>query len=151
MTTIFSKIIRREIPSYILYEDKLVIAFLDISQTTKGHTLIATKEIYSSLEEVPFHVFTHLFGVSHKIAKLLIKTFKAQGMNILNNNGVIAGQTIFHFHVHLIPRFSNKEIEFFFVDKSNQLQKNDYLKIQKQILENMRLDSINFNSNNQKL
>lgn len=66
MSTIFTKIIKKEIKGYIIYEDELVIAFLDIIQATKGHTLVVTKEEYVTIEEVPENVFRHLFGVVQK-------------------------------------------------------------------------------------
>ncbi|MDV3168126.1 MAG: HIT family protein [Candidatus Phytoplasma stylosanthis] len=137
MNTIFTKIIKKEIPGYILYEDKIVIVFLDIIQATQGHTLVATKEEYINIQDIPENVFQHIFMIVHKISKVLIKTFNCSGINLLNNNGLISGQTIQHYHVHLFPRFSSEELKIIFNDNSNKLKKNDYEKIRDKILKNL--------------
>ncbi|KXT29100.1 HIT domain protein [Candidatus Phytoplasma oryzae] len=139
MVTIFTKIINKEIPSYIIYEDKFVISFLDINPLTKGHVLVATKEEYSSIFEVPDFILMHMFVIIKKISKILIKTFNAKGLNLINNNGKVAGQTIFHYHVHLIPRFHNKEVNFSFNNHNYKLKENDYKIIQQNILKNLNL------------
>ncbi|MDW3617926.1 MAG: HIT domain-containing protein [Candidatus Phytoplasma pruni] len=136
MSTIFTKIIRREIPGYILYEDDLVVAFLDVSQNTKGHTLAATKEEYANIHAVPTEILKHLFGVVQQMSHVLVQTFNAEGINLLNNNGAIAGQTVFHFHVHLLPRYNEKELIIDTVNHMNQLTKTDYQEIQNSILQN---------------
>ncbi|QTX03127.1 diadenosine tetraphosphate hydrolase [Candidatus Phytoplasma luffae] len=137
MSTIFTKIIKREIPGYIIYEDDLVIAFLDIIQATKGHTLVVTKDEYITIEEVPENVFQHLFMIVQKISKALIQTFRCPGINLLNNNGICSGQQIPHYHVHLLPRFSLEEIKMIFNNNSNNLKSNDYEKIKFKILNNL--------------
>ncbi|AGL90456.1 Diadenosine tetraphosphate hydrolase [Candidatus Phytoplasma australiense] len=137
MSTVFTKIIQKEIPSYPLYEDNLLIAFLDITQATKGHTLVVTKKEYRNIEEVPEEVFIHLFKIVHKISKALIKTFQLQGINLLNNNGSVAGQTVFHYHVHLLPRFCKKEIGVMLKNNANNLKISDYKKVQQAILMNL--------------
>jgi len=119
MSKIFSKIITKEIPAHFVYEDDYVVAFLDISQATKGHTLVVPKVAYKDIFEVPEKTASHLFGVSVKIAKAIQKAFGVDAMNILSNNGASAGQTVFHFHIHLIPRYQ-KEDENFFKLKNNQ-------------------------------
>ncbi|CAP18318.1 Diadenosine tetraphosphate hydrolase (AppppA hydrolase [Candidatus Phytoplasma mali] len=135
--TIFTQIINRQIPSYIIYEDNKVISFLDINQFTKGHTLIVTKQEYTNITEVPENTFLHLFKIVQKISKTLIKTLKPKGLNIINNNGIIAGQTIFHFHIHLLPRFNEKEIIFNF-NKNSKLNSEYFTKIQKNIINNIK-------------
>ncbi|WP_225696007.1 HIT family protein [Candidatus Phytoplasma sp. AldY-WA1] len=137
MSTIFTKIIKKEIKGYIIYEDELVIAFLDIIQATKGHTLVVTKEEYVTIEEVPENVFQHLFGVVQKISKILIKTFNCKGINLLNNNGFISGQRVFHYHVHLLPRFSSDEIKIILPHNINKMKENDYQTIVKSIRMNL--------------
>ena len=106
---IFCKIINKEIPGHIIYEDEHVLAFLDISQSTKGHTLIIpknhAKDIFSMTEDDMALIFT----VVPKLAKALKETFNANGLNIVNNNGEAAGQTVFHYHVHLIPRYDETD------------------------------------------
>jgi histidine triad (HIT) family protein len=127
MPSIFSKIILREIPAHIVYEDDHVIAFLDISQATKGHTLVVPKVEYKDIFEVPEKTASHVFGVAVKVAKAIQKAFGAHAMNILSNNGETAGQTVFHFHLHLIPRYEKAD-ENFFKLKNNQgnLSSDDY-------------------------
>lgn len=110
MPTIFTKIINREIPSHIVYEDDLVIAFLDISQTTKGHTLVVPKKHYKDILDIDTNLLKHLIAVSQKLSKTLVDVFLAKGINILNNCGSTAGQTVFHFHIHLIPRYDENDI-----------------------------------------
>lgn len=137
MSTIFTKIIKKEIPGYVIYEDELVISFLDIIQATKGHTLVVTKEEYKNIEDVPPNVFQHLFGIVQKISKILIKTFNCKGINLINNNGVTAGQQIFHYHVHLLPRFSHEDMKIIFNDNSYKLTNHNYQELLKQILSNL--------------
>lgn len=106
---IFCKIISGDIPSYKIYEDDETLAFLDITQTTKGHTLVIPKNhVRNVLEMTPDEAAT-LFSKVPVIATNLVEKLGASGLNILQNNEVIAGQTVFHAHVHLIPRFSEDD------------------------------------------
>lgn len=127
MPSIFSRIILKEIPAHFVYEDDLVVAFLDISQATKGHTLVVPKVEYKDIFEVPEKTASHLFGVAVKLSKAIQKAFGAHAMNILSNNGEMAGQTVFHFHIHLIPRYDRSD-ENLFKLKNNQgkLSVDDY-------------------------
>lgn len=147
MSSIFTKIIKKEISSYILYEDDIVMSFLDITQSTKGHTLVITKKEYINIKEVPEKVFIHLFNIVHKLSKVLMETFDASGLNLINNNGMVAGQTIFHFHVHLIPRFDLNEIKVNVIKKINNLKTSYFQTIQKQILSNISKTSLNMKNN----
>lgn len=110
MKTIFTKIIEREIPSHIVYEDDLVIAFLDISQATPGHTLVVPKKEYRNIFELDDKIAGHLYQVVVKLAKAINLALKPEGLNILNNNEAVAGQTVFHYHIHLIPRYKENDI-----------------------------------------
>lgn len=112
MSTIFNKIIKKEIPAKIIYEDDDVLAFLDISQNTKGHTLVIPKEETKSLLTASPDIVSKVFVVAQKIAKDLVDIFEADGVNLLTNAGEIAGQSVFHFHVHVIPRYSISELQF---------------------------------------
>ncbi len=112
MSTIFNKIIKKEIPAKIIYEDDDVLAFLDLSQNTKGHTLVIPKEETKSLLTASPDVVSKVFVVAQKIAKDLVDIFEADGVNLLTNAGEIAGQSVFHFHVHVIPRYSISELQF---------------------------------------
>jgi len=126
MPTIFSKIIAREIPAHFVYEDDLVAAFLDISQATKGHTLVVTKALYPTIFDVPEDVAAHLFSVATKLAKGIQKAFNVQALNILSNNGEASGQTVFHFHLHLIPRYAKEELTFQLKNNTGNLSLDDY-------------------------
>lgn len=126
METIFTKIVERKIPSHIVYEDDLVIAFLDITQSTKGHTLVVTKSPYENILEVPEDVLKHLFGVVQKLSKGIQQAFNPSGINLLNNNGSTAGQTVFHYHVHIIPRYDKEEITIKLNDTSKTITADDY-------------------------
>ncbi len=112
MSTIFTKIIKREIPANIIYEDDLVIAFLDISQATLGHTLVVTKREYKNIFELDDKISAHLYKVVVKLSKAINKAFNPSGLNILNNNGQVAGQTVFHYHIHIIPRYNESDVNF---------------------------------------
>lgn len=126
MKSIFTRIIDREIPAHIVYEDEKVIAFLDISQATKGHTLVVPKEAYSNLYEMPEELASDVMKVSIRLAKAIKKAFNPEGLNLLNNNGEIAGQSVFHFHVHLIPRYEKNDVLFSFVNHMQDLKTEDY-------------------------
>lgn len=102
---IFCKIINGEIPSAKVYEDEDVFAFLDISQVTKGHTLVIPKAHHANVYELPEDVAGKLFAVIPKITNAVKKAYNPIGLNLLNNNGEAAGQTVFHYHLHIIPRY----------------------------------------------
>ena len=113
---IFCKIINHEIPSYKVYEDEVVYAFLDLSQTTKGHTLIVPKKHVKDIFEYDDQLASEVFARVPKIARALEKALpEMEGLNIVSNNKEIAYQSVFHSHIHLIPRYSNDDtfkIEF---------------------------------------
>ena len=106
---IFCKIIAGEIPSSKVYEDNQVVAFLDISQVTPGHTLVVPKQHFRNLLEMDADNTSQLFARVPDIARKVMKATGAKGMNILNNNEEIAGQTVFHTHVHLAPRYEETD------------------------------------------
>ena len=99
---IFCKIISGEIPSSKVYEDDKVLAFLDISQATKGHTLVIPKEHVRNILEMSAETAETVFSRVPKIARAVQKATRAIGMNILNNNEEVAGQTVFHAHDYRI-------------------------------------------------
>jgi histidine triad (HIT) family protein len=101
---IFCKIIKGELPAAKVYEDEHVLAFLDISQVTKGHTLVIPKVHTENVFTLTPDMASRLFSVVPTIANALNKAFSPAGLNLLNNNGEAAGQTVFHYHLHLIPR-----------------------------------------------
>lgn len=106
---IFCKIVNGEIPCHKLYEDDHVLAFLDISQVTKGHALVISKEHYENFLATPKDVMHHVYDVAQRIGQVQIQMFNAKGVNILTNCYEEAGQTVMHFHVHVIPRYSSKD------------------------------------------
>lgn len=110
MDCIFCKIRDGEIPSYKVYEDENVLAFLDITQGTKGHTLIIPKKHVANIYEIDEETATNVFKVVPKIAKALKEAFNPIGLNIINNNDQPL-QSVFHFHIHLIPRYENDGME----------------------------------------
>ena len=109
MKDIFCKIIDGEIPCSRVYEDDDVLAILDISQTTKGHTLVMPKAHCDSLLSCPKDLLNKVMAVAQRIGQAEISVLGAKGVNILANCGEVAGQTVPHFHVHVIPRYIGGE------------------------------------------
>ncbi|MFX0035042.1 MAG: HIT family protein [Candidatus Hermodarchaeota archaeon] len=101
---IFCKITFKEIPSKIIFENNLNLAFLDISPISKGHVIVIPKNHYSNLEDIPEYDLTELYKVVKFLATKIHEKLKIDGYNILQNNFEAAGQVIQHFHVHIIPR-----------------------------------------------
>ena len=102
---IFCSIIKGDIPCAKVYEDEHVLAFLDLSQVTKGHTLVIPKVHKENVYELTPDIAKHIFEAVPKIANAIKAEYNPIGLNILNNNGEHAGQSVFHFHMHLIPRY----------------------------------------------
>lgn len=116
---IFCKIAQGEIPSAKVFENEHVIAFLDISQVTKGHTLVIPKVHKENLFELTPEIAKNIFAAVPEIANALKIVYNPIGLNMVNNNGEAAGQTVFHYHVHLIPRYGKGD-GFGAVWKNNQ-------------------------------
>ena len=112
MTSIFTKIIQREIPATIIYEDEEHIAFLDIQPFEKWHTLVVPKKEYETIMDMPEDAYLALQKIVLKIAKHYETTLWC-GINIVQNNKAIAGQTVFHVHFHIIPRLQDNGFVFF--------------------------------------
>lgn len=104
---IFCKLANGDIPTNTLYEDETFRVFLDASPATKGHCLIVPKDHYADLEELDETVASKVFPLAKKMMKLLKEKLGWDGFNVVQNNGEVAGQTVFHFHTHLIPRYIN--------------------------------------------
>ena len=110
---IFCKIIDREIPSKIVFESNLNLAFLDIFPISRGHTIVIPKNHYVNLEDIPDDKLSELFKSVKKIATIIHNKLKIDGYNILQNNYKAAGQDINHIHVHIIPRnLDEKRLRF---------------------------------------
>ncbi len=105
MKDVFCKIIDGEIPSSVVYEDDDVLAILDISQTTRGHTLVMPKKHCDSFLSCPQEEMHKVMDVARRIGQAEISILGAKGVNILTNVGEVAGQSVPHFHVHVIPRY----------------------------------------------
>ena len=101
---IFCKIVNREIPSKIIFENDFTLAFLDISPISNGHTIIIPKNHYSNLEDISDNDLSEVYKVAKLLAIKIRKALNVDGYNVLQNNFIAAGQVIKHFHVHIIPR-----------------------------------------------
>ncbi|MEW5797756.1 MAG: HIT family protein [Bacteroidota bacterium] len=112
MSTIFTKIINREIPAEILYESDSVIAIIDIMPIHFGHALIIPKKEYKNFLEVPETELGNLMIVTQKVARALVQAFNLEGFNFFANNGEVAGQSVYHFHIHVTPRYKDDGISF---------------------------------------
>jgi len=105
MDCIFCKIVAGEVPSYCIYEDELFKVILDAYPSSVGHSLILTKKHYENVYELPEKEAAALMPLAAKISKKLKTSLGCEGLNILQNNGKVAGQVINHYHLHLIPRY----------------------------------------------
>ncbi len=104
---IFCKIANGEIPSRTLYEDEDFRVIMDLAPATKGHSLILPKEHYKNIYEIADDTAAKVLPLAKKMAALITEKLGADGFNIVQNNNEVAGQTVFHFHVHLIPRYND--------------------------------------------
>ena len=104
---IFCKIVAGDIPSRSVYEDKQVLAFMDIMPMVKGHTLVIPKAHYESLEDTPAEVLERVIRVVQRVAKAQTRGLGAEGVRIVQSNGAAAGQVVPHIHFHVVPRFGN--------------------------------------------
>lgn len=136
---IFCKIVEGSIPGEKVYEDEHVIAFMDIMPATKGHVLLIPKTHRENLYELTEEEASNLFKVAPKIANALKEEFQPVGLNLLQNNGSFAGQSVFHFHMHFIPRYDksdgfqpefNSKVEQFPMEVVSELANNIKLRLQ---------------------
>lgn len=120
---IFCKIAAGEIPSRKIYEDKDLIAIMDLSPTSKGHSLIIPKEHYTNIYDIDEEIAGKVMKTAKKLATKMTVALNCDGFNLLQNNGETAGQTMFHFHMHLIPRYKdadNNKLKFTSVSFSDE-------------------------------
>ena len=131
---IFCKIVNGDIPSAKVYEDEHVLAFLDIGQVTKGHTLVIPKVHKENVFELTDEIASNVFKAIPKIANGIKLAYDPIGLNVLQNNGEAAGQSVFHFHMHLIPRYGTGD-GFGAVWKTHQddYSQDDYQRISAEI------------------
>ena len=106
---IFCKLANGEIPTNTIYEDEDVRVFMDASPATKGHALVVPKEHYADIYEIDPEILAKVVKVGQKVIKHASKVLGCDGYNLVQNNGEVAGQTVFHFHMHLIPRYKNMD------------------------------------------
>lgn len=108
---IFCKLANGEIPTNALYEDDIVKVIFDANPAAKGHVLILPKEHFDNIYELDDDTAAHVFKVAAKISKAYKKALDFDGLNIVQNNGEVAGQTVFHFHMHIIPRIKGDTVK----------------------------------------
>ena len=104
---IFCKIANGEIPTNTIYEDERFRVILDLGPATKGHALILPKDHYKNLYEIPDETAGKVMKLAKKMAIRMPDKLQADGFNLVQNNNEVAGQTVFHFHLHLIPRYND--------------------------------------------
>lgn len=103
---IFCKLANGDIPTNTVYEDENFRVILDLSPATKGHALILPKNHYKNLYELPEETAADVMKLAKKMAVMMTEKLHADGFNLVQNNNEVAGQTVFHFHLHLIPRYN---------------------------------------------
>jgi histidine triad (HIT) family protein len=136
MDCIFCKIITGEIPAYKVFENDDVLAFLDISQATRGHTIITSKQHFKNIYELDRETSAKLFAVVPEIARAIKAAFNPIGLNVLVNTDKPL-QSVMHIHIHLIPRYEDDEVKMSFVNHMKDLSKDDFEAIQKKITEKL--------------
>ncbi|MCX6136723.1 MAG: HIT domain-containing protein [Ignavibacteriales bacterium] len=112
MSCIFCDIITRKIPAEILYENECALSILDINPIHYGHALIIPKRHHRDFLEVGTDELSGIMQAVHTVSHALVKAFKLEGFNFFANNGAVAGQSVFHFHIHVTPRYHNDNIRF---------------------------------------
>jgi len=133
---IFCKIANNELPSYKVYEDEFVLAFLDINPTTLGHTLIIPKKHYENIFEIEDNVLKKIAEVSKIIANNMRKNLEdVKGVNIFQSNGLVAEQVIMHYHMHVIPRRETDSFKINNCLRNLQIEDNKF----KEILEKIKI------------
>lgn len=125
---VFCKIINKEIPSSTVYEDDNVLAILDLSQATYGHTLVMPKKHVETFLDLDKETLINVFSVTQDLAIKIKDKLGASGVNILNNSYPVAGQSVMHMHVHIIPRYSSQDdFKVVNVDHSNSIKLSEVL------------------------
>lgn len=129
---IFCKIANGEIPSKTIYEDEEFRIILDLGPATKGHALILPKEHYADLFQLPEETAKKAIVLAKKLGSQMVDKLHADGFNLVQNNGEAAGQTVFHFHMHLIPRYKDDNQKIGWVP--GKPEEKELEEIQKQIM-----------------
>ena len=110
MSCIFCEILNGDIPSNKVFENDNFIAILDAFPANEGHTLVIPKKHFENIFEIDEEVLKEGYAIAKRIASSIKKSLNIENINILQNNGVLAGQTVNHFHIHVIPRLENDTI-----------------------------------------
>ncbi len=105
MASIFTRIVNGEIPAAKVYEDEHTLAFMDINPATRGHILVICKQEHADLYSIAPEALAAVAHTTQRVARAIEAVLRPDGLNIVQNNGAAAGQTVFHYHVHLIPRW----------------------------------------------
>ncbi|MEE8116229.1 MAG: HIT family protein [Gemmatimonadales bacterium] len=113
---LFCSVIQRVMPGSFVYEDDRALAFLDMYPVNSGHTLVVPKTHMADLRDCPPDLAAHLFAVSTRLAPAVVAAVEADGFNVWTANGRAAGQTVFHLHLHILPRFTTDAFGFRFPD-----------------------------------
>lgn len=133
---VFCKIVNGDIPSYKIYEDENILAILDISQATKGHTLVLSKKHYKNLYDIDENVAGDIFKKIPKIANAIKKAFNPIGLNVIINTEKPL-QTVFHFHIHLIPRYYQDGVDIDFINNQGNISKETYEEVKNKIIQEL--------------
>jgi histidine triad (HIT) family protein len=135
MASIFSRIVSGDMPAATVYEDDHTLAFLDIRPAARGHTLVICKEEYADLLDTPPELLAAVAQTTQRVASAIKAALHPDGFNIVQNNGTAAGQVIFHYHVHIIPRWEgDKKIMHWIQEQPEQTELQDVAnKIRQQI------------------
>jgi len=126
MECVFCKIINKELPAYIVYEDEDTMAFLDINPVSKGHLLVVPKKHYSRLSEIPQEELKRFFQGLQNVVKM-VESNLSKHYNIVVNQGELAGQVINHLHFHIIPRYGNEQIFIWLTHKLSKEEAQEVL------------------------
>lgn len=110
MSCIFCKILNGDIPSNKVFENDNFIAILDAFPANEGHTLVIPKKHFENIFEIDEETLKEGYAIAKRIASSIKKSLNIENINILQNNGVLAGQTVKHFHIHVIPRLENDTV-----------------------------------------
>jgi len=108
---IFCKIIKGEIPSFKIFENDKVFCFLDINPLSKGHTLVVPKEHHENIFDISLKDLKEIISTIKSLSNRMKKVLMAEGVNLFNASGVVAEQSVFHFHFHILPRYKNDGLE----------------------------------------
>ncbi|HWU42628.1 MAG TPA: HIT family protein [Bdellovibrio sp.] len=129
MASIFTKIVKGELPCYKIYEDDQILSFLALDQVNLGHTLVICKEEINHWTEVPPELYSHLHRISQKIGRAILKSSGAPRVGQM-----VAGFEVSHYHLHLIPAWSIPDLDF---KRATRRSEAEMKKIQAEIIKNM--------------